>query len=122
MARPLARGQPTAAKAPLQGGGPLRPGPLQGATARGHDRLQPGPLQGAITHRGNSPHAGGRLRARRQQEGRPLPAASPQGAACPWQGHRGSACPRPARRGAVPTEAPPASTAPAVGAVAGGQG
>ncbi|RWV80163.1 hypothetical protein GW17_00058604 [Ensete ventricosum] len=66
MARLLARGWPTSAKAPLQRGNRLRPGPLQGAVARrgsspqgaatcratiarGHDRcgrLRPGPLQG----------------------------------------------------------------------------
>ncbi|RRT55904.1 hypothetical protein B296_00019506 [Ensete ventricosum] len=46
------KGQPIAAKAPLQGGGRLRPGPLQraaasrgsspqGAATRGHGRLRP---------------------------------------------------------------------------------
>ncbi|RZS19863.1 hypothetical protein BHM03_00052314 [Ensete ventricosum] len=55
------------------------------------------------------------------QKHRPLPVASPQGAARPRRGHRGSACPRPARRGAMPTEAP-AGTVPAARAAADGQG
>ncbi|RZS14146.1 hypothetical protein BHM03_00045808 [Ensete ventricosum] len=41
MARPPARGRPTVAKARLQRGGRLRPGPLQGVATRGHDRLRP---------------------------------------------------------------------------------
>ncbi|RWW45234.1 hypothetical protein BHE74_00048941, partial [Ensete ventricosum] len=47
------------------------------------------------------------------QKHRPLPTASLQGAACSRRGRRGNPCPRPARRGAAPTEAPPASMAPA---------
>ncbi|RRT40908.1 hypothetical protein B296_00035469, partial [Ensete ventricosum] len=83
MAQPPARGRPTTAKAPVQGGGLLRPGPLQGAVAhkgsslqgrpptgatvaRGHDQLWLGPLQGAATRRGSSPQASDRLRARPQ--------------------------------------------------------
>ncbi|RRT47583.1 hypothetical protein B296_00042188 [Ensete ventricosum] len=44
MAQPLARGRLVAAKAPLQRGGQLRPGPLQGvATRRGNSRTQARP-------------------------------------------------------------------------------
>ncbi|RWW44301.1 hypothetical protein BHE74_00049950 [Ensete ventricosum] len=39
MARPPARGRPAAAKAPLQRGDRLRPGPLYGAVAREHNQL-----------------------------------------------------------------------------------
>ncbi|RWV80745.1 hypothetical protein GW17_00057925 [Ensete ventricosum] len=56
------------------------------------------------------------------QKHRPLPAASPQGAACSRRGRRGSPCPRPTRRGAAPTEASLMGTVLATRAAAGGQG
>ncbi|RZS20431.1 hypothetical protein BHM03_00052945 [Ensete ventricosum] len=66
MARPPTRGRPTTAKAPLQRGGRLRLGPLQGATA--HEGSSP---QGVATRRYD--------RLRPARKGLP-PTAKPQGA------------------------------------------
>ncbi|RZR73487.1 hypothetical protein BHM03_00024882 [Ensete ventricosum] len=48
MARPPARGRPTTAKAPLQRGDRLQPGPLQGSAAHmGSNRLWARPTAGS---------------------------------------------------------------------------
>ncbi|RWW50820.1 hypothetical protein BHE74_00042880 [Ensete ventricosum] len=120
MARPPARGRLAAAKAPLQRGGWLRPGPLQGEAARGHDRLQPRPPckgaagcgqapdkgrlpAGVAAHKGQPPAgataARGHDRLPPGCKGR-SPVARSQGAAARGAPARGD-CPRRACKGAA---------------------
>ncbi|RZS05414.1 hypothetical protein BHM03_00035927 [Ensete ventricosum] len=82
MAWPPARGRPAVAKASLQGGGQLRPGPLQGAVAR----------RAAAARRHD------RLRARRQQEGRLWAEAPPAANGQPDASGQPARCCLPATR------------------------
>ncbi|RWV80138.1 hypothetical protein GW17_00058624 [Ensete ventricosum] len=83
MARPPARGRPIAAKAPLQRG----------------RRLRPGPLQGTIARRGSSSQGAGTRSGSSRPWSRPA-ATSPQGAArdAPARDDR----PWPCRKGQLP--------------------
>ncbi|RZS25698.1 hypothetical protein BHM03_00058939 [Ensete ventricosum] len=118
MARPPARGWLATAKAPLQMGSRLRPGPLQGATARrgtSHPwarpaaakaplqrggRLRPGPLQ-EVTARGGSSPQGAATRRGSSRLRAQLATASPHGAAA--RAAPAMACrPRPCRKGRLP--------------------
>ncbi|RWW80632.1 hypothetical protein BHE74_00011017 [Ensete ventricosum] len=86
--RPLARGRLSTAKAPLQRGGRLRPGSLQRAVARGHDRLQP-------ARKGRLPavslQGGGRQRLPRKGQPAAASPAARRGASADRKGGRPSA-------------------------------
>ncbi|RWV85655.1 hypothetical protein GW17_00052537 [Ensete ventricosum] len=107
-AQPPARRQPAAAKAPLQRGDRLRPGPMQEAAARRGSSLQGWPPAGVASARRNDwlrPARKGLPPAARPQGAARPPAANPQGpvargqaarGGCPQRACKGVARPRPA--------------------------